>query len=453
MDFAWPLESEESIATKSKIRYLPVPEATVDGTEKFLDGMLQECANEAATDILLGPIGDFEKLDCALVDASLYTERTRPVHTTIRAGDLVVIMESFDKLDFVYAEIGAIYSNRNGHFHHEDFIGRPFGGKIRSKNNRGYGFCHLLKPTPELWARSLNHRTQIVHELDQAQIIFQLQLRPNFTVVESGTGSGAMSHSVMRTIAPHGLLHTYEFNAGRAESAATEFRKNGVSHLVRVHHKDVCGKGCRGGFDLPGQSVDAVFLDLPEPWLAVPHAAFILKANARIATYSPCVEQTQKTVEALKQAGFHSTKTMEYRLQEHYVDEVEYESPPIEKRPRMEPYNPRLAESSTAPADTDDTGAEADNEKSEMSETEAVTVDTSTTATVPPSVRTVAPTTSSAPSTGGVLNGIAPAKRKKQVVARPKPTMRGHTAFLTFATAGNVPQANPNKEEAEAVSA
>jgi tRNA (adenine57-N1/adenine58-N1)-methyltransferase len=507
MDFSRPLESEESLATKSKIRFLPLDyieetypnegeeagdtdsysgAADTDGetaaaaanetsndksnndndkdadendtNKKSLDVMLIEAANEAATDLLLGPTKD---PDPTLVDAALYTERSRPYQATIKAGDLVVIMESFDKLTFAYAEDGGVYCNRNGHFRHADFIGKPYGCKIRSHNNRGYGFCYLLKPTPELWARSLNHRTQIVHELDQSQIIFQLYIQPNMTVVESGTGSGAMSHSIMRTIAPHGMLHTYEFNAHRAETARQEFKNNGVSHLVETHHKDVCGGAKeQGGFDLPGQTVDAAFLDLPEPWLAVPHAAFILKANGRIASYSPCVEQTQRTVASLEKAGFHSIKTMEYRLQEHYVDDVEYEGPPKEKRPRPEPHNPQVyltaganasyaggnvanANGHNNKAEEDeedvDTGAEADNEKSGMSEAEAAsTVDT--TVAVP-----VLPTTKSAAS-GSDNGNNGNTKRKKMLVARPFTVMRGHTAFLTFATAGMLPKPNPNVE-------
>jgi tRNA (adenine57-N1/adenine58-N1)-methyltransferase len=496
MDFALPLESGESLATKSKIRYIPVNESSgeeektaadadgdttvlndtsssissINGHKKSLDVMLIEAANEAATDLLLGPT---KNPDPAFVDASLYTERTRPLQATIQAGDLVVIMESFDKLTFVYAEQGGIYCNRNGNFRHSDFIGKPYGCKVRSHNNRGYGFCYLLKPTPELWARSLNHRTQIVHELDQAQIIFQLHISPNMTVVESGTGSGAMSHAIMRTIAPHGLLHTYEFNAHRSETARQEFTSNGVSHLVQVHHKDVCGKTAAtdgstagtGGFDLPGQTVDAVFLDLPEPWLAVPHAAYILRPNGRVASYSPCVEQTQRTVASMKKAGFHSIKTMEYRLQEHYVDEVEYESPPKDKRPRPEPHNPQVYLSdgnaggggahASEEADEDvDTGAEADNEKSEMSETEAATVDSVTATTenaanpavTAPATTTVGNPSAVLPTTAAAAGSTNSTKRKKMLVARPFTVMRGHTAFLTFATAGILPQTNPNND-------
>lgn len=38
-------------------------------------------------------------------------------------------------------------------------------------------------------------------------------------------------------------------------------------------------------------SIDAVFLDLPEPWKAIPHAYRILKSGRNICCYSPCMEQ------------------------------------------------------------------------------------------------------------------------------------------------------------------
>jgi tRNA (adenine57-N1/adenine58-N1)-methyltransferase catalytic subunit len=505
MDFARPLVQTESVASKSKIRYLEavtLDTAVGDTPEErarnvALDNQVIRASNQIAAEMFLGlpdataaTTVEVSADKAWMLDASHYTERSTPVSSKIKAGDLVVIQESFDKLDFVYCKPGEIYSNRNGNFHHDDFINQPFGTKVRSRDLQGYGFLFLLKPTPELWTRSLNHRTQVVHELDQSQIIFQLHLKPNDVVVESGTGSGAMSHAIIRTIAPAGRLHTYEFNRHRAETARTEFQQHGLSHLVTVHHKDVC----RGlveaqdesnkktaasvqegtpGFDLPGQSVDAVFLDLPEPWTAVPHAAHVLQPNARIATYSPCMEQTQRTVEALEAAGFHSIKTFEYRLQEHYVDEVEYESPPTEKRPRPTTHNVAnyLQPSSAVVEDTTATAAAADDDDADaednevVSETDNRTVDSSETGERAPPVSTAsaaavdddvmmpqpteaAATTAAAVATeainGQCSNSATQKKRKKLLVARPFVMMRGHTAFITFGTAGNEFQPNPN---------
>ena len=49
-----------------------------------------------------------------------------------------------------------------------------------------------------------------------------------------------------------------------------------------------------GGLDIGPAIAHAIFLDLPEPWLAIPHAASTLRPNGTIASYSPCVEQSKK---------------------------------------------------------------------------------------------------------------------------------------------------------------
>ena len=393
------------------------------------------------------------------VDSTKYTERHLPPPTRhIRPGDLVVIFESFNDLNFVYAKPGDIFSNRNGHFHHNDFIGQPYGCKIRSHNMDGLGFLYLLRPTPELWTRSLPHRTQIVHELDASMIIHYLELRPNMIVCESGTGSGAMSHAILRSIAPCGKLHTYEFNGMRATKAKKEFVEHGIGHLVQVYHRDVCGKvtllnnttkkQCklsidlasssnggddgstattnktdvdvdddgRGGFLLGQAKAHAIFLDLPEPWLAVPHAAYTLRPNGRIGTYSPCVEQTQRTCAALRQHGFHSLRTVEARLQEYFVSEVDMECPPFTCTP------PNIMTDAVLSVEKARINGEA-----------------------------VVPISSKVTDNGGVDlpvgrddNGKKRKVTNKILCARPFSQMRGHTAYLTFATAGNKPD-HPNK--------
>jgi hypothetical protein len=210
MDFALEHVKKDGIAVKSKIRVVSEP----NGDAPTLDKRLIKAANQTARDL-------FGTRDDEKANAIFYQERILPTKSIIEPGALVVIFESFDNLNFVYAKPGGFFQNRNGYFPHDDFIGKPFGSIVRSSNNRGYGFVHLLKPTPEvgclvccgrftkyrltvvdtftllkLWARSLPHRTQIVHELDASMICHYLELRPNMIVCESGTGSGAMSHAI-----------------------------------------------------------------------------------------------------------------------------------------------------------------------------------------------------------------------------------------------------------------
>lgn len=451
MDFGRSHEESESLTSKSNIRVLPVPTSNEsDDLPKRLDSLVVKAANTAAvnmyrrrpTTTTADPTDAVDDADHAEdADASLYPERSVTRSSVIEPEMLVVIFEAFDNLNFVYAEKGAIFNNRNGHFHHDDFLGKPFGCKIRARNNRGLGFVYLLRPTVELWTRSLNHRTQIVHELDASVVVFRLGLRPGMVVCESGTGSGAMSHAVLRTIAPDGRLHTFEFNKNRAEAAREEFRRNGVDQLVTVRHVDVCRRGFvttttteeqddeneqESHHDEPSsrgderilKNVDAVFLDLPEPWLAVPHAARSLKGNARIGSYSPCVEQSQRTVQALKAHGFHSVRTIEVRLREHYVDEVELEMPPTMRlKPKQESssWNFTMKEKE-GQASAVAVGTNAEESVKEVNENAKEALEDKAT------------------NQNDADSQPPNPKKRKMLCARPFGTMRGHTAFLTFAT-------------------
>ena len=95
-----------------------------------------------------------------------------------------------------------------------------------------------------------------------------------------GTGSGSLSHAILRTIAPSGHLHTFDFHQQRVEIVTKEFQDHGLGDLVTVKQADAC----KDGFGIEDVA-DAVFLDLPCPWLAVPHATKALKKTGKSDNY------------------------------------------------------------------------------------------------------------------------------------------------------------------------
>lgn len=80
-----------------------------------------------------------------------------------------------------------------------------------------------------------------------------------------------------------------------------EFTEHGLDSVVTVRHADALADGF--GLD---SIADAVFLDLPEPWLALETTKKSLKVeeSTKVCCFSPCIEQVQKTCAALRMEGF-----------------------------------------------------------------------------------------------------------------------------------------------------
>ncbi|XP_063529041.1 tRNA (adenine(58)-N(1))-methyltransferase catalytic subunit TRMT61A [Cydia strobilella] len=187
----------------------------------------------------------------------------------------------------------------------KNLIGVEYGSRVEL--SKGWG--HVLQPTPELWSVTLPHRTQIIYTPDISMILLQLDLVPGCVVIEAGTGSGSLTHALIRRVRPHGHVHTFDFHEHRANIARDEFEAHGIAGYVTAKHRDVLEQGF--GEELNGKA-DAVFLDLPAPWVGVPHAVAAMKENGgRFCSFSPCIEQVQRTCLALTNNGFQELTTLE----------------------------------------------------------------------------------------------------------------------------------------------
>ncbi|KAG2295675.1 hypothetical protein Bca52824_042344 [Brassica carinata] len=83
------------------------------------------------------------------------------------------------------------------------------------------------------------------------------------------------------------MLYSFDFHEQRAACAS----------LVTIEVRDIKGQGFHE--KLSGLA-DSVFLDLPQSWLAVPSAAKMLKEDGVLCSFSPCIEQVQRTCEVLR---------------------------------------------------------------------------------------------------------------------------------------------------------
>lgn len=381
----------------------------------------------------------------------------------IEEGDTVMLYLGFENMHTIVINNKSTFQTRYGALKHSDLIGVRYGSRVHCKK----GYLYVLYPTPELWTINLPHRTQILYSTDISLITLQLELKPGSVVVESGTGSGSLSHAIIRTIAPTGHLHTFEFHDQRAEIARNEFVQHDVSDLVTVTHRDVC----QDGFQLD-HIADAVFLDLPKPWEAIPSAKQAIKLQGgRLCSFSPCIEQVQKTCDTLTQHGFVELKTYECLLRNHDVRTINL--PVADLGPKDIANSLRDSTDKTRQCDSADVKADQDNDVEEGrnseadNQTETGRADTETCAV---DIETGAVDTESDAINMDISSDITGDKRpaesgdgcgnaKKQKMEKPVNTrhhfdlighkdkesfffktaapnvqMPGHTGFLTFAT-------------------
>ena len=364
-----------------------------------------------------------------------------PMARLMEAGDLVIIYLGHDSLSHTTLKNGEIICNKFGRYRHDDMIGKPFGSKIKSFD-RENGFIYALLPSPELWNAAVNVRTQIVDEVDSSVCVGYLDMHPGCRVIESGTGSGCMSLAILRAIAPTGHLYTYEFNTIRADAAREEFKMFGLEKFVTVQCRDVCGKfeEIEKGYGFSGvedQSIDAVFLDLPEPWLAIDSAHRVIKPGKKLCSYSPCIEQVIKTCEKLRELKFHSIYMIEVRRRPFDARNHRFENADVGRSSGDGPQVSSSVEAESVVEETEGSALDTALGKRKLQDSdiadkeddgsEKVDVKNSEKDKGPKKIYMdfTAKKTSSMPTTD-------------VFIARPVHTIKGHTAFLTFAVAPNL---------------
>jgi tRNA (adenine57-N1/adenine58-N1)-methyltransferase len=147
-------------------------------------------------------------------------------------------------------------------------------------------------------------QTQITYPKDVALIVMFSGIGPGSRVVESGTGTGALTMALAHYVQPTGRIYSYEIRGEFLEKAERNLTRAGLMGFVELKNMDVT-------VGVDEKDVDSVILDLPVPWMVVPHAQAALKPCGTIVSFSPTIDQVVKTVEALKENGFVGIETIE----------------------------------------------------------------------------------------------------------------------------------------------
>jgi tRNA (adenine57-N1/adenine58-N1)-methyltransferase catalytic subunit len=163
----------------------------------------------------------------------------------------------------------------------------------------------LVRPSLSDRLSTVRRGAQIVSPKDAAQLIALADVRPGGTVAEAGAGSGALTICLAYAVGPAGRVVTHDRRRDFLEQARANVDRAGLVGRVEFRERDVAQDGFDGG------GFGSVVLDVPEPWSILGHARSALAPGGYIATYTPTYNQLERTVRALREAGFRDVRALE----------------------------------------------------------------------------------------------------------------------------------------------
>src|SRR5262249_3234399 len=148
---------------------------------------------------------------------------------------------------------------------HDALIGQPEG--TIATTNMGRRLL-ALRPTFAEQVVERKRRAQPIYPKDLGAIIVRADVSPGDTVVEAGTGTGALTLAALRAAGRAGRVVSYEIREefSTAAAAAIEDVMGALPPNLELRVGDVTE-------GIPERGVDRVLLDMPEPWTALPAAA------------------------------------------------------------------------------------------------------------------------------------------------------------------------------------
>lgn len=178
------------------------------------------------------------------------------------------------------------------------------------KTNKDYSLFLLNSEFMDLYHK-MKRGAQIIPLKDIGFIIAELGLNRDSVVIDSGSGSGGLSLFLANIVKK---VHSFDIRDDHIEIVQKNIDFLGIKNVSLK-------KGSVYTDKLP-KNVDAVTLDVPEPWEAIDNVAKVLKAGGHIVSYSPCIPQVSDFVEAIRNRDdFVFLKTVEIIEREWEVTE------------------------------------------------------------------------------------------------------------------------------------
>lgn len=229
-------------------------------------------------------------------------------------GDLAQLVGLRHKSFIVRIRAGGELQSHRGVVKFDDIIGKPWGTKITSHLGNPF---YVLQPALGDLLKELPRTTQIMYPKDIGFALVTMGIGEGQVVLEAGTGSGSLTAALAYTVGKTGKVISYEARKDMQQLAVKNLTRLGLEERVEFKLREI---DVENGFDEEG--VDALFLDMPNPFDYIHHARKALKQGGFFGSILPTANQVSRLLYALRQFDFAFIDVCEVMLR-YYKAEPE----------------------------------------------------------------------------------------------------------------------------------
>ena len=231
----------------------------------------------------------------------------------LEPGDPALLIDSKGRHFLLKLEPGRMFQYHEGMVAHSELIGREDGTWVEASTGAP---LLLLRPRLADFILKMKRGAQVVYPKDLGPILVYSDIAPGMTVLEAGTGSGALTLALARAVGPTGRVITVERRDDHAAHARKTIERwfGEIPDHVDMRIGDVT--------DVVAEiAPERIVLDLPEPWHVIEAAAQHQPNGGVTSAYLPTVPQVQTLVETARGTGaFVEIEVMEFLMREWNVD-------------------------------------------------------------------------------------------------------------------------------------
>ncbi|MDP8011989.1 MAG: tRNA (adenine-N1)-methyltransferase [Thermoplasmata archaeon] len=179
------------------------------------------------------------------------------------------------------------------------FIDKNFGDIINILN---FDF-KIIKPNLEDILSNLEKGTQGINKKDIGTIIMKSGIKGDSRVVEIGIGSGFLTISILFYLVS-GKLISYDISRKNAENVMEIAKHFGMEDKWEFKIRDF-----KDGID--ENNLDAIFVDIPEPWLNFENSMKALKPGGMFIAYLPNITQVRELLNRIERQEYYRAEIIE----------------------------------------------------------------------------------------------------------------------------------------------